>query len=203
MLSFFLVAASLLTSQQASTRCVDSGTTSASTETRVVRGPSGATAVLKVSTADDHSKNSHECNAEYQLIVTRVAGGAPVVVDLLMADDDYGRNLSLRLDGFSRDGKQILGIISESSKRTSTFLFDYDTTNGNVRLVDLKLEFVGTLSSSCSSAVGVIGTTETGAIVLELNSEKYCGAVRRWVIGTASDKPRPLPQGTSIQGLIN
>jgi len=201
MLPFFLFAASLLASQQASTECVDKGADLATTETQPVRGPSAASAVLKVSTADDHSKNSHECTAEYQLIVTPASGGAPVVVDLLTADDDYGRTLSLHLDGFSRDGKHVFAIISESNKNTSTFLFDYDTTSGNVRLVDLKMQFAHTMPSSCSSSFGVTGTTEAGAIVLELNSEKACGAVHRWMIGAANDKPKRLPQEASILGL--
>jgi hypothetical protein len=201
MLPLLLLAASLLTSQHASTECVDNGADHAATETQAARGPSGASAVLKVSTEDDHSKNSHTCNAEYQLIVTPASGGAPVVVDLLTADDDYGRTLSLRLDGFSRDGKRILGIFSESSRRTTTFLFDYDMTNGNVQLVDLKMRFAGMMPSSCSSSFGVTGTTEAGAIILELNSDKPCGAVRRWMLDRATGKPQRIAQSVTVVGL--
>jgi len=201
MLPFILLAASLLTSQQASTQCVDTGDDSAATQTQAVRGPFGATAVLKVSTADDHSKNSHLCNAEYQLLVTPAAGGAPVVVDLLTADDDYGRNLTLRLDGFSWDGKRVFGIFSERGKRTATFLFDYDTTNGNVQLVDLKEQFAHILDASCSQTFGVLGTSETGAIILELKSATPCASSGRWMLDRAGGKPLRLPQGSSILGL--
>src|SRR5579863_2841955 len=124
MLALFLLAASLPTSQQAFTQCVDTGANAAANETRAVQDSSGATAVLKVSTSDDYSKNSHLCNANYQLIFHRGAGGTPVVVDLLTADDAYGQNLFLRLDGFTQDGKRVLGIFSESGKRTATFLFE-------------------------------------------------------------------------------
>ena len=73
-----LLAASLLHPQQASMECVDTGANIAATETQEVRGPRGATAVLKVSTADDHRQElSPTCMADYKLVVTPAAGGAP------------------------------------------------------------------------------------------------------------------------------
>jgi hypothetical protein len=123
MFPLILFAASLFPSQEASAQCVDTGASIAVTETQPVRGPSGTSAVLKVSTSDDHSKNSHLCNAEYQLLFMPAGGGAPVVADLLTADDDYGRSLSLRLDGFSQDGNQIFGIFSERGKKNSHIPF--------------------------------------------------------------------------------
>ncbi|HEV7967549.1 MAG TPA: hypothetical protein VGP19_08265 [Candidatus Acidoferrales bacterium] len=201
MLPLVLLAASLLPSQQISTHCVDSGASIASTETQPVRGPSGASAVLRVSTSDDHSKESHLCNAEYQLLFTPSLEGAPVVVDLLTADDDYGRGLSLRLDGFSQDGKRVLGIFSESNKRTATSLFDYDATNGGVHLVDLKQQFAPRLTASCSPSFRVLGTSETGAVVLELSSTKPCPSSGRWVLDRATGRPLRPPPAASILGL--
>ena len=51
MFPFLLFAASLFPSQQGCAQCVDRGTRIAVTETQPVRGPSGTTAVLKVSTS--------------------------------------------------------------------------------------------------------------------------------------------------------
>jgi hypothetical protein len=201
MLPFILLAASILPSQQASTECIDAGAETAVTETQTVRGPSGAAAVLKVSTADNHSKNAHLCEADYQLVITPAASGAPVVVELLVADDDYGRSLALLLDGFSRDGKRIFGIVSESNKRTNTFLFDYDTTNGNLQLVDLKMQFAHTLAASCSRKFDVLGTSETGSIILELNSATPCPSNGRWILNRTTGMPARLPRGASILGL--
>jgi hypothetical protein len=201
MLPVILLVASLFPSQQVSAECVDRGATTAATETQAVRGQSGAAAVLKVSTSDDHSKNSHLCNANYQLLITPAAGGSPLAVDILTANDDYGRTFSLHLDGFTRDGKRVLGSFSERSKRTATFLFDYDSSNGNVQLVDLNMQFSGILSPSCSAALDVIGTTNSGDIILEVNSAKACGAARRWAIKSAGGKPHPFPQGAPIQGI--
>ncbi|HXP81546.1 MAG TPA: hypothetical protein VN976_16690 [Verrucomicrobiae bacterium] len=201
MLPLILLAASLLLSQQASMECVDTGATVAATETQAVRGPDGAAAVLKVSTADDHSKNSHECNADYKLVVTPANGGAPVEADFLASDGDYGRTLSLRLAGFSQDGKRLLGILAEGGKYSTTLLFDYHAGGGPVQIVDLKMQFARVAPPGCGQTLGIIGTTASGAIVMESNSEKACGPNRRWLVSAAGSKAQPLPQGASILSL--
>jgi len=201
MLPLILLAASLLPSQQASMECVDTGASIAATETQAVRGPAGATAVLKVSTADDHSKNSHECNADYKLVVTPATGGALVEADFLASDGDYGRTLSLRLAGFSQDGKRVLGILAESGKYPTTLLFDYHEGGGPVQIVDLNMQFARVAPPGCSQTLVVIGTTASGAIVVESNSEKACGSSRRWLVDPAGSKAKPLPLSAAILGL--
>ena len=89
MLLPILLAAALLPAQEVSAHCVDTGAEIASNQTERLRGPSGMAAVLRVSTADDHSKNSHECNAEYQLLISHPGVGTPVLVDLLTSDAEY------------------------------------------------------------------------------------------------------------------
>jgi hypothetical protein len=201
MLPLILLAASLLLSQQASMECVDTGANIAATETPAVRGPAGATAVLKVSTADDHSKNSHECNADYKLVVTPATGGAPVEVDFIASDGDYGRSLSLRLAGFSQDGKRVLGILAEGGKYSTTLLFDYHAGDAQVPIVDLKMQFARVAPPGCVQTLEVIGTTASGAIVVESNSEKACGSSRRWLVDAAGSKAQPLPPNAAILGL--
>ncbi len=175
-------------------KCVDTGAEIAAAQTQPLAGPGGASAQLKVSTADDHSKNSHECNAEYQLLITPAGGGPPVVVDLNASDAEYDRIISLRLDGFSQDGKRIFGILSEAGRFPSTTLFDYGTTNSKARLIDLTKLFLGT--AWCSTTFDVIGTTESGAIALELNSINKCVPKRRVLLDPIS--LQPLPRGPSI-----
>ena len=203
MLPLILLAASLVPSQLATTTCVDTGTTTATTQTQPVRGPDGTTAVLKVSTADDHSKNSHECNADYELVFVSPSGGRSKTVDFYAADGDWGRTLSLRLDGFSSDGKHVFGILTEGGKYPSSFLFDYDvTSDGAVQLVDLSMQFARILSLSCREALSVIGTLASGEVVLGLNSSMSCGSTNRWKIRTSGGKPQPLAPGDSVLGLI-
>ncbi len=201
MLPLILLVASLLPAQQASMECVDSGANAAGAETPPVSGPAGATAVLKISTADDHSKNSHECNADYKLVVTPATGGAPVETDFLASDGDYGRTVSLRLAGFSQDGKRVLGILAESGKYPTTLLFDYHKGGGPVQIVDLKMQFARVAPPGCIQTLEVVGTTASGAIVVESNSEKACGSSRRWLVDAAGSKAQPLPPSAAILGL--
>lgn len=200
MLTLILLAASLLPAQQASMECADTGATTAKTETQPLRGPDGAVAVLKVSTADDHGKDSHECWAEYKLRFTP-PGGAPVEADVITADGDWGRPMSLRLAGFTRDGKRVLGILSDGGKDAATILFDYHAGDAVAQIVDLDMQFARVAPAGCVKTLGVIGTTAGGAIVVESSSEKACGANRRWAVDPAGSKAQPLRQGTQVQGL--
>lgn len=201
MLPLILLAASLLPSLQAAMQCVDAGATIAATETPAARGPAGAAAVLKVSAADDHGKNSHDCNADYKLVVTLATGGAPVEADFLASDGDYGRSLSLRLAGFSQDGKHVLGILAEGGKSPTTLLFDFHGSGAPVAIVDLKMMFSRVAPPACLQTLEIIGTVASGGIVLESNSEKTCGSSRRWIVDADGGKARPLPSSASIQGL--
>lgn len=202
MMPLILLAASLLLSQQAAMECVNTGPTIAATQTQAVRGPSGATAVLKVSSSDDHSKNSHDCMADYKLVVTAATGSAPVEIDFLSSDGDYRRTLSLRLAGFSQDGKRVLGILAESGKYSTTLLFDYHAGDAQVPLVDLKMQFARVAPPGCVQTLEVVGTTASGAIVVESKSDKACGPSRRWLVDPAGSKPMPLPSTAAILGLF-
>jgi len=194
MLLPILLAASLQPSPQVSLVC----TNSAATQTQPVPGPGGVVAVLKVSTEDDHSKNSHLCNAEYQLLLISGAGGTPRVVELLTSDDDYSRGLSLRLSGFSQDGKHVFGVFSETGKHPFTMLFDYRATDGSVQLIDITKQFAPIMPAHCSSTLEVFGTTATGTIVLELHPAKQCAFSRRWLLDSSGNRPQPLSQDVPI-----
>jgi hypothetical protein len=201
MLAFLLLASSLLPTQLVSTQCVDRGADTATIETQAVPGPSGTTAALRVSTSDDHSKNSHECNADYTLTVTPANGGAPQAVDLLASDGDYGRGLSMRLDGFSSDGKHVFGILTEGGKYPATFLFDYDTSGGPVEIIDLKKQFVRIMGAACMPAFDVVGTSVSGSIVVEMESRGACAENGRWVIDRGGRKPERLSAGARVLNL--
>lgn len=153
-----------------------------------------------MSTSDDHSKNSHECWAEYKLTFTP-AGGAPVEADVLTSDGDGGRPMSLRIAGFTRDGKRVLGILSEGGKYASTILFDYHAGDAVAQIVDLKAQFARIAPASCVKTLRIIGTTASGAIGVESDSQTACGANRRWAVDPAGSKAQPLPQGAAVQSL--
>ena len=92
MLLPILLAASIQAAPKVSMRCVDRGANIPTAQTESLRGPQGVVVVLKVSSADDHSKDTYLCNAECQLLVTPADRGAALPVDILTRDDDWGPN---------------------------------------------------------------------------------------------------------------
>jgi hypothetical protein len=94
---------------------------SAVTQSQAVRGSEAMTAVLKASTEDDHAKDTHLCMADYKLEITRNSD-KPHEADLLSSDNDWGREISIQLGGFSHDGKQVIGMFFRrrlSARQTS------------------------------------------------------------------------------------
>ncbi|HEV2387967.1 MAG TPA: hypothetical protein VGS20_12015 [Candidatus Acidoferrales bacterium] len=201
MLPLILLAASILPAPQIIVTCVDTGATVATARTQPAGGPGGLTAVLEVTSSDDYSKHSHQCTAQYRLAIVSAASAGPQVIDLLTSDADYGRSLSLSLGGFSKDGKRVLGVLSEGGKDPFTTLFDYHAGDGSVQLVDLAKPFRGVLAAGCSPRYDAIGATSSGAIVLELHSPKPCSSNGRWLLDSAGGKPRRPPPGEPILGL--
>ena len=199
MITLILFALLLQPAQQVSVSCANTGEQAAAAETQPVRGPGGAAAVLKVSSTDDHSKNSHDCMAEYQLLFTPAGTSAPVVVELTQSDAEYGRNLTLHLDGFSQDGKHVFGLLSEAGKYPITFLFDYDTARGQAQLIDLPKKFMGTVG--CGTTVSVMGTDGMGLIALELNSVNACAPQHRVLLDPVSHRLQDLSPATTIRSL--
>jgi hypothetical protein len=192
-----LVAAFLLPAQLASVHCANT----AATQTQPVSGRSGVVAVLEVSSADDHSKNSHDCQARYQLLLRPGPAGASILVDLLTSDAGWDRSLSLRLNGFSQDGSRVFGILSEGGKLPSTTLFDYDTADGKVLLIDLKKPLGHFVAAKCSSTFDVIGTAASGAIVLQVKSASCFAANDRWLLSPSGERAQRLPPDASFLSL--
>lgn len=181
--------------------CVDTGANIGTVQTQSIRSPVGVAAVFKVSSADDHSKNTHLCMAEYELLITAAAAGAPSVVDILSSDGDYNRKIALRLDGFSLDGKHVFGVLTEGGEPPLTMLFDYDTAGGRVKLTDLNKVFAHSSARKCSSTIDVIGIAPRDALVLESSPTQQCGARRRWLLDSARSQIQPFPQGAPTTSL--
>lgn len=191
MLPLVLLAA-LFAHPLASMQCVDGGSNPAATQTQAIPGPDGALAVLQVSSADDHSKNAHLCNAEFRLLLTRPGNAAPRSVDLLTSDGDWNRDLSLRLDGFASDGNHVFGVLIDQGKFPSTTVFDYDIADGKVKLFDLKKRFAQIAPAKCAITFDVAGTTVSGGIVLKLTPQNHCAFPRNWLL-QSDGKVQKLP----------
>ncbi len=157
--------------------------------------------MLKVSSADDHSKNAHDCMAEYELLVMGLRAGSPGAAQLLSSDAGWGRRLSGHLDGFSLDGRRIFGIIAEAGSFPVSTLFDYDVSTGNVKLMELKKGLTLLTAVQCGTTLAVAGTTKSGAIVLKPNTNDPCERNYRWQMNAATGELERIGEGTSVIGL--
>jgi len=198
MLLLLLLVAGLAASPQAYLVCAND----ASVQTQPVVGPAESGAVLKVSTGDDHGKNTHLCVADYQLLITHPAASEPVVQTLLSSDGAWDRRISVRISGFSRDGKSIFGVLVESGRNTSlNMLFEYNTTNHKVSLFDLGKQSA-ICPRNCLPSADVVGTTEGGAGVAELTFAGHCAPSGRWLLNSSLERLESLPEGTVVVGLF-
>jgi len=175
----------------------------AEVQTQPLRGPGGMIAVLKALSDDDHNKHIHLCSADYVLLITTADAGAARTVHLLTSDADWDRTLSLRLDGFAHDGKQVFGILTEGGKFPSVTLFDYNTADGKVQIIDLKERFAPIVSGWGKATFKVIATAAAGAIVVDLNSAMPLSADGHWIIGRTGDPAHRLPPSAPIQNLFS
>ena len=111
----------------------------ADTETGSKVGPGGVLAVLRVHSEDDHSKNSHQCMANYTLRITLpdgrdAAAGLIPPMGFIASIGEWGRRLSVHLDGFSDDGQHIFGVISEGGEYSSVTVFNFQRDGSHVEI---------------------------------------------------------------------
>jgi hypothetical protein len=170
----------------------------ATVETQPVEGPDGRSAVLKVSTEDNHSKNEHLCSAHFELLVgPRAASGT---VELGTFEAEYGRSLTLQLAGFSQDGERILGIITEGGKYPSAALFDYQIGLGPPKLIDLRPQLTFMFGRVCDARYSIIGITARGEIVVKVAGDEKGPAPCKgaeWVFD--EQKQRPYQRGVRLR----
>jgi hypothetical protein len=196
MLMLPLLSASLVFAQDVSLDCSNAVTV----ETQLVRGPAGETARVQASTHDDSSKDSHDCMADYQLMIQPAHGGVPVTTDFLSSDGDWGRKLSVHLDGFSGDGNRIFGTLMEGGTTPTAMVFDYHATGQSVELLDIKEAIKRMAAAKCGASAAVAGTTDSGAVVPETNPATQCGT--RWSFDPATKIWHPLSRNQSVHMLF-
>jgi hypothetical protein len=200
----FLLGSSLLSGDDASASM--NCESIASVHTREVPSPvfgrDSMIAFLRIYSEDDHSKNSHKCQAEFELIVLPSGNKSAIVVPLLMSIGEWDRRLSVHLDGFSQDGKRILGTFYEGGKDPFQTLFDFDTVTGKFSLRDLKKARTNLKDAKCGSSFAAAGITPKGAVVIEPRTSDPCREKNRWIIDPANPTLQPL-QGQSFSRLYN
>lgn len=173
---------------------------SAVAQTQTVNGPDSSTAVLKVSTEDDHAKDTHLCMADYKLEVVHNSD-KPHAAQLLSSDNDWGRKISIQLGGFSSDGKKIVGMFSEGGASPTQQVFEYNTEDDSTRLFDLRRLAAGLKPEKCLINAQILGTLHDGAIVIELRSGKDCLHSSDWLLHSVNGPMQRLHNHADVQAL--
>jgi len=196
-----LLGSSLLSGEEASASmdCASSASVHTREVTGPVFGPEAVVTFLRIYSEDDHSKNTHWCQAEYQLIILPFVGQSAEIVPLLSSDGDWGRRLTAHIDGFSRDGKRIFGVISEAGGYRA--VFGYSRATRRTSLIDLKDAVRNLKAAKCGTGFAVAGTTKAGGILLEPRTTDQCRETHRWIIDPSTGKLQPQQQGISFETL--
>lgn len=194
-----LLAAGLVTFvQPVSVKCGGS----AVAQTQAAHGPEAARAVLKVSTEDDHAKDTHLCMADYKLEITH-SSDQPHTAELLSSDNDWGRKVSIELGGFSQDGKTIVGMFDEGGSSPTQQVFEYSTDDESIRLFDLRRLAASLKPEKCLINAQIVGTLNSGAIVVQLRSGKNCVRTSEWLLNSVNGPMQRLPRHASVQPLYS
>ena len=96
-------------------------------------------------------------------------------------DDEWGRPLNFRVEGFSNDGSHVLILLVEGNYPQSLAAIEFDMSFGHsVKSLSLDPSFTSRLSRNCTSTLHIIGTTLEGYIVLGTETKNGCIRAERW-----------------------
>jgi hypothetical protein len=158
-------------------------------ETGSIKGQDGTIYALSVKSGDDHGKNTHLCETEYELTVTPAHGEPEPTTLSGSADDEWGRKIVLSLEGWSADGTRLLGLSCEAS--------NFHHRPAGVWTVWIVNPVSGTsetrelprAAGNCDAAVSVAGTLPDGTPVIATPDVRSS-----WILTT------PDEQGSSPTG---
>jgi hypothetical protein len=179
-------------------------------QTAPLRSSAGFTATLKMHSEDDHSKDSHLCAADYTLEISRPDGSITPPFNFYGSDDDWGRPIAFRIDGFSRDGHHVFVVILEGAYPGSIETMDYDMSSGS-RSKDVSLDrhFTHHLSRACAETLHIAGISPKGLMVLGSSARDGCPRAELWQLSpnkstgglVLPEYAKQLPSGAGIATL--
>jgi hypothetical protein len=119
----------------------------------------------------------------------------------ISSDGEWGRRLSVHLDGFSDDGQHIFGVISEGGKHSSVTVFDFKRDGSHVE-IRVQHGLSRLREVNCGASFAVAGTTDGGELVLEPNTANRCRMDHRWLLDKTGDL-RAVTKNDSVVSLYS
>jgi hypothetical protein len=142
------------------------------------------------------------CEAEYTLTITSDPGNGGDYDFLTRSIGDWGRRVSVHMDGFSRDGQHVFGVLSEGGAYSFTTVLNYDRMALRADLIQIKEGLPRLRAANCGASFAVVGTTDEGRVVLEPNTANACHIEHRWVMDLDGNL-RDLAKGESFSSLYS
>lgn len=133
------------------------------TESHSIAG--GPRIALRVHAADDHNKESHLCQTDYSLVITR-SDGTSTEQKIESIDDSWGRPIQFWMDGFALRGRRVIASIMERGEYPTFQVVVYSLESGKIETFEIPWPFIKQIPSSCRKAFRVVGTTRSGAPVV-------------------------------------
>lgn len=176
-------------------------------QTAPLRSPNGLTVVLQMHSENDHGKNTHLCQSDYTLQVSRADGAAEPPADFFGADDEWDRPLLFRIDGFSNDGNHAFLFLSEGAgKKAWIDAVDYDLLSSTWK--EAYLRPPRDLGSWCAATLRIVETTPAGEMVLGTTLASGCSEQQKWRLkvdsgngGTRPERPERLSSRIEVTDL--
>jgi hypothetical protein len=182
--------------------------------TGLLRTSAGFTVALTVHGEDDHGKNTHLCQADYNLEVTSPDGNVEAAPsNLWSSDDEWNRPIIARIAGFNAAGNLAYILIVEGGKFPSVTAIEYDMKSHNQRNVYPDPAFVRSIAPQCRATLRIAGTLPNGRMVLATSARQGCAREELWELryeeqpgkhgGTVSLNPIRLASDAAFTPLIS
>jgi len=127
------------------------------------------------------------------------AAGLIPPIGFTSSDGEWGRRLSVHLDGFSNDGQHIFGVISEGGTYSFVEVFDFKR-DGSHSEIHIQHGLSQLKAAHCGTSFAVAGTTNAGDLVLEPNTSSGCRIDHRWLLNKTG-MLRELTQDDSFKAV--
>ena len=182
-----------LSPQKISVRCGDVS----EKQTAASRSVDGVRVSLRFHGEDDHGKNTHLCQSEYELQVVRPDGSTSETGWNDRNDGEWNRAIAFELEGFASDGRRVIGVISEGGRYPvfQVLIYDLQTQKHDVFLLDSG--FLRIFGKRRTQAVHVEGMTRKGEVVLGTSFARHCDRCQMWGLTARKTK-----RGTNVVELL-
>jgi len=154
-------------------------------QTNAARNASGVVVALQMHTDDDHKKELHWCESEYQLRIVRADGSSAQTGWDNGNEAEWNRLINFRIEGFSDGGKRAVTLLYEGGKNpmVEVLMFGLATrTPGVDASYTLTNGFLQNLGVGCVASLQVSGLTKEGQVVIATKQEGGCRKQTAWKI---------------------